>query len=103
MNRRNKQSHAATYMRVGSIQQLFSSNADMARHLFKELLNDGQEHSTKEINNYIFEKPVGWGVDSERLTAGWTFTISTTDRTVLKSPTQIAWHLFRSTLPVKTA
>jgi len=40
----------------------------MARHLFKELLNDGQEHNTKEINDYIFDKTNGRGVDGERLT-----------------------------------
>ncbi|HBT64807.1 MAG TPA: hypothetical protein DEB10_09140 [Ruminococcaceae bacterium] len=81
MNRRNKQSHAAAYMRGGSIQQLFGSNADMARHLFKELLNDGQEHSAKEINNYIYEKTGGWGVDGERLT----------DETIHSA----IWYMFR--------
>ncbi|MDD4494428.1 MAG: hypothetical protein PHV32_08805 [Eubacteriales bacterium] len=81
MNRRNKQSHVAAYMRVGSIQQLFRSNADMARHLFKELLNDGHEHSAKEINNYIYEKTGGWGVDGERLT----------DETIHSA----IWYMFR--------
>ncbi len=68
MKRNDKPPRAAVYARVGSIQQLFRSNSDMARHLFKELLKDGQEHSAKEINDYIFDKTNGMGVDGERLT-----------------------------------
>lgn len=68
MKRNDKPPRVAVYMRVGSIRQAFNSNADMVRHLFKELLADGQEHSAKEINDYIFEKTGGLGVDDKRLT-----------------------------------
>lgn len=68
MKRNDKPPRAVVYARVGSIQQLFRSNADMARHLFKELLKDGQEHSSKEINDYIYDKTNGIGVDRDRLT-----------------------------------
>jgi hypothetical protein len=68
MKRNDKPPCVAAYMRAGSIRQAFDSNADMARYLFKELLADGQEHSAKEVNDYIFEKTGGIGVNDRRLT-----------------------------------
>ena len=38
----------AAYCRVATVQQLFSSNAEMARHYFKKRLEDGKEHSINE-------------------------------------------------------
>jgi hypothetical protein len=46
----------------------FESNAKMASFYFRELLDDGLEHSSKEIVDYVFEKAGGLGVDGERLT-----------------------------------
>jgi hypothetical protein len=59
----------------------FRSNADMVRHYFKELMADGQERSTKEINEYIHEKSDGQGVDGKRLT----------DETIHSA----IWYMFR--------
>lgn len=81
MKRNDKPPCVAAYARVGSIQQLFASDGDMARYLFKELLADGQEHSTKEINDYIHEKTNGQGVDGKRLT----------DETIHSA----IWYMFR--------
>jgi hypothetical protein len=40
----------------------------MVRHLFKELLDDGEEHSYKEISSYINDKTNRRSVDGGRLT-----------------------------------
>jgi hypothetical protein len=72
---------AAAYMRVGNIQQMFKSNTQMAQHLFKELLNDGKEHSYKEICGYVSDQTNGRGVDGNRLT----------DETIHSA----IWYLFR--------
>ncbi len=46
---------------------MFNTTGDLIRHYFFELLEDGQEHSTKEIANYVFEKTGGVGISGERL------------------------------------
>ena len=52
-----------------NIQQKFRSNTKMAQTLFKKLLDDGREHSFREICDYIFDECDGRGVDGERMTA----------------------------------
>ena len=47
----------------------FSSNAKLVQHYFKELLSDGQEHPTREIKDYIYDKTGSIGIDGNRLTA----------------------------------
>ena len=59
----------------------FQSNAEMIRHYFKELMADGQEHSTKEINEYIHDKTNGFGVDGKHFT----------DETIHSA----IWYIFR--------
>jgi hypothetical protein len=81
MKRNDKPPRVAFYARVASMHQLFASNGDMARYLFKELLADGMEHSTKEINDYIFKKTGSIGVEGERLT----------DETIHSA----IWYMFR--------
>lgn len=81
MKRKDKPIHPNGYARIGSVYQQFRSNSDMARHFFKELLEDGQEHSAKEINEYIFDKTGSTGVDGARLT----------DETIHSA----IWYLFR--------
>jgi hypothetical protein len=60
---------------------VFKSNTEMARHYFRELMADGQEHSTKEINDYIHDKAETYGVDGKRLT----------DETIHSA----IWYMFR--------
>jgi hypothetical protein len=68
MKQDNNPPRVFAYMRVGSSQQMFNSNADMVRHFFQELLDDGKEHSYKEICSYINDKTNGRRVDGGRLT-----------------------------------
>jgi hypothetical protein len=77
----DKPLRAVLYARVGSIQQAFRSNAELARHFFKELLEDGKEHSYREVRDYVLDKTDGRGVDGERMT----------DETIHSA----IWYMFR--------
>lgn len=46
---------------------MFRTTGDLIRHHFFELLEDGQEHSAKEIANYVFEETGGVDIAGERL------------------------------------
>ena len=46
----------------------FRTNAEMARHYFFELLDDGIEHSVTEITGYVFDKTDKRGVSGGQLT-----------------------------------
>jgi hypothetical protein len=78
----NNLPRVAAYMRAGSLQQMFKSNAEMVRHLFKEMLDDGKEHSYKEICDYINDKTKGRNVEGGRLH----------DKTIYAA----IWYLFKN-------
>lgn len=46
---------------------MFKTTGDLIRHYFFELLEDGQEHSAKEIADYIFQKMSGVDIAGARL------------------------------------
>jgi hypothetical protein len=77
----DKPPRVAAYARFATIQQAFRSNAELARHFFKELLEDGKEHSYREIKGYVLDKTDGRGVDGERMT----------DETIHSA----IWYMFR--------
>ena len=60
----------------------FRSNADMVRYYFKKLMEDGKEHSAKEINQYIHNVTGSCGVGGKRLT----------DETIHSA----IWYMFRN-------
>jgi hypothetical protein len=72
---------AAVYARFATIRQAFASNSEMARHLFKELPEDGKEHSYREIVGYIMDRAGGVGAGARRMT----------DETVHSA----IWYMFR--------
>ena len=68
MNRSNRALSLNGHSQSCDENAAFRSNADLARHYFRELMEDGQEHSIKEIDSYIFAKSAGQDTHGKRFT-----------------------------------